>query len=580
LGANLLSILGLTGTLGAGDTVLIACGKYYLTSELIIPAGVVVQGGYNPDATTTLTRTYPGAEYPSGAPTFANMTILDGNAFFTSSRAKKHRVATVEGTLETCYIRGGHVNELSSGIPNKGGGLYVSGTVVSCIIRGNVANNITSRKIEAALGGGAYLTATGKIYNSLITNNMANDGYGVYGESGSTVTNVTIVYNTFAPVSILVPGTGPNIAEDPTNTANYYLHQEYALSESTAAAYDATVKVQLTDFYLGATETTCLQYCAFLAGIDYTVSSTVIVLANNYRDSLWTLKVYNSGITGEAGYKTVRKYYGTDTAAMSRTNDELYCTNNGYQLCGVDNISNDFGYLRIFDNIVVSKESTEAGTIPDDDISVCNVSWFGSLAYSQWLGGSLPTEAQWEFALRRKGSGAFQAPASGTAIANQSASLYNYAYAYDGYISGYVLTSVVPGYAWYSGNSNDTATASAYGVDAIHNHKIGEKKPNGLGLYDMNGNVWELCADFYRDVFYSLTDYVGSDSIAGNIVVNPVNNTVPGSSYSPPARITRGCGWSTDARSLRAGYRSTSLSSYYCSRNVGFRPAFLLPFAP
>ncbi|MDR1973174.1 MAG: hypothetical protein LBQ31_00695, partial [Bacteroidales bacterium] len=77
LGANLLSVLGSAPSYVpapvSGDTVLIAEGKYYLTSELIIPAGVVVQGGYNPDASTTLTRTYPGAEYPSGAPTFANM---------------------------------------------------------------------------------------------------------------------------------------------------------------------------------------------------------------------------------------------------------------------------------------------------------------------------------------------------------------------------------------------------------------------------------------------------------------------------------------------------------------------------
>ncbi|MDR1973175.1 MAG: hypothetical protein LBQ31_00700, partial [Bacteroidales bacterium] len=287
LGADLLSI-----TPASGDTVFIAWGRYYLTSELIIPVGVVVQGGYNPDASTTLTRTYPGAVYPSGAPTFANMTILDGNSFFTP-RDKKHRVATVEGTLETCYIRGGHTNELNGTEPEKlyGGGLYVSGTVVSCIIRGNVANNIKSQKTEAALGGGAYLTSTGKIYNSFITNNMADDGYGVYGESGSTVTNVTIVYNTFAPVSILVPGTGPNIAQSDTNTANYYYHQAHSTDESVAAGYNTTVKVQLTDFYLGATETTSLQYCAFLAGIDYTISGVVVRLADNYRDSLWTLKV-------------------------------------------------------------------------------------------------------------------------------------------------------------------------------------------------------------------------------------------------------------------------------------------------
>ncbi|MDR1974581.1 MAG: formylglycine-generating enzyme family protein, partial [Bacteroidales bacterium] len=420
LGADLLSV-----TPAFGDTVFIAEGRYYLTSELIIPAGVVVQGGYNSDAGTTLARTYPGAVYPSGAPTFANMTILDGNAFFTSSRAKKHRVATVKGTLETCYIRGGHTNELNGIAPERlhGGGLYIDGgTVVSCIVRGNVANNVSSsHAAKHALGGGVYLTNGGKIYNSLITNNMANGGYGVYGEAGCVITNSTIVYNTFAPISVPVRGTGPNIAQSDTNVSNYYYHQAHNPGDTEAANYNTTVKVQLTDFYLSATETTSLQYCAFLAGIDYTISSNIVRLADNYRDSLWTLKVYGTGITGnDTGNKTVSEYYGTNVARGGYTSDETYCNNasNKYILCealasGTDNY---FGHLYRRNNIIVPRESTgTGGTIPDDDIAVCNVSWYGSLAYSQWLGGSLPTEAQWEFALRRKGSGAFQAPTAGTA---------------------------------------------------------------------------------------------------------------------------------------------------------------------
>ncbi|MDR1974022.1 MAG: hypothetical protein LBQ31_05025, partial [Bacteroidales bacterium] len=331
LGADLLSV-----TPAFGDTVFIAWGRYYLTSELTIPAGVVVQGGYNPDAGTALTRVYPGAVYPSNAPTFANMTILDGNSFFTSSRAKKHRVATVHGTLETCYIRGGHTNELNGTAPEKlhGGGLYIDGgTVVSCIVRGNVANNVSSsHAAKPALGGGVYLTNNGKIYNSLITNNMANDGYGVYSEPSSTITNSTIVYNTFAPISVPVRGTGPNIAQSATNVSNYYYHQAHNPGETEAATYNTTVKVQLTNFYLGATETTCLQYCVFLASIDYTLNGNIVRLVDNYRDSLWTLKVYGTGITGnETGNKTVREYYGTN---MGSSSDETYCNGtNKYMLC-------------------------------------------------------------------------------------------------------------------------------------------------------------------------------------------------------------------------------------------------------
>jgi formylglycine-generating enzyme required for sulfatase activity len=447
-------------------------------------------------------------------------------------------------------------------------------------VRGNVANNIISHATTPALGGGAYLTNGGKIYNSLIVNNMANRGYGVYGEAGCIMTNATVIYNTFAPIGVLVPGTGPNIAQNDTNTANYYLHQVNPDNETVAATYDGNVKVQLTDFYLGETETTCLQYCAFLASIDDTIISDIVHLANNYRDSLWTLKVY-----GTNGNKTVREYYGT-TVIPSTNSDESYCATNGYQLCATTpsgTTNTYFGYLYQRNNIVVPKELTNAvgtGIIPDDDISVCNVSWYGSLAYCQWLGGSLPTEAQWEFALRRKGSGAFQAPTAGTAIANQSGSLYNEAYAYDGYTNGGVSGSVVPDYVWYSGNSNDASTRAAYGIDALHNHKVGEKEPNGLGLYDMNGNVWEWCADFYPGrTNYVLTDYVSNDGSDGNgIVVNPINNTVAGP-YSPPYRILRGGRWVNDAFCLRAGYRSNGIADSRGS-TLGFRPVFLFPFAP
>jgi len=74
----------------------------------------------------------------------------------------------------------------------------------------------------------------------------------------------------------------------------------------------------------------------------------------------------------------------------------------------------------------------------------------------------LPTEAEWEYAARSGGKK-------------------------EKYAGGDNLDEL----AWYSNNSNNTT------------HPVGKSRPNGLGLYDMSGNVWEWCADIYSDNAYS-----------------------------------------------------------------------------
>ena len=140
-------------------------------------------------------------------------------------------------------------------------------------------------------------------------------------------------------------------------------------------------------------------------------------------------------------------------------------------------------------------------------------SFLGRLRAKTGLDFDLPTEAQWEYACR-----------AGTATT------YYWGDAMDG------------AYAWYTSNSGSKT------------HPVGTRLPNAWGFYDMSGNVWEWCRDWYGTLAY------GAD---------------PEGSASDSCRVARGGSWYYDSDYCTSSDRGVLGPSY---RNIfyGFRLVMVL----
>lgn len=159
---------------------------------------------------------------------------------------------------------------------------------------------------------------------------------------------------------------------------------------------------------------------------------------------------------------------------------------------------------------------------------------------------TLPTEAQWEYACRAGTTTRFS-------FGNSDKELYRYGNFYDR--SGDTKYDA----AFREKNGWKIPPDTSQDDGFVETAPVGRLRPNAWGLYDMHGNVWEWCLDYYNP------------RLAGG--ENP-SRTTPGSGEYGSRRVIRGGGWSLDARDCRPANRGC-YSPGYRSGDFGFRVALV-----
>lgn len=168
-----------------------------------------------------------------------------------------------------------------------------------------------------------------------------------------------------------------------------------------------------------------------------------------------------------------------------------------------------------------NREIFEAPYVHSEWPEGCGITWYEAKKFIEKLNEMsdgtyrLPTEAEWEYACRSAGKA-----------------------------------------EKYSGGNNENLVAWTKNDERSGrlNRPVGVRAPNGLGIYDMSGNLWEWCEDKYTEKAYDKHERK-----------NPVNDTA-----NEKRRVYRGGSWRDFPQYARCGYRSGNYPDAY-GRSIGFR---------
>ena len=274
----------------------------------------------------------------------------------------------------------------------------------------------------------------------------------------------------------------------------------FTMGGTTNAGDAPTVSITLTAFTISEKEITNQQYIAFLN--------------NAYLDG-W-IAVSSQSASDPCGTATENMIIGAGNAPNAgevflQLGETGGCTSGGEE----EHINN-----KSWISFNTSSSTFELLDASKSDWPVNWVKWYGAYAFTQYYGISLPSEAQWEYSAR--GGQQFEYPTDDGALSMTKAN--------------------------YNGD-----TPGFYNPEG-HSVPVGSFAANPFGLYDMGGNVWEWCQDYYSDSFYT------------DGTTNPMNT----SAGTDSKRVRRGGAWNYHSQTLLTYARASDFENRG-NNHFGFR---------
>ncbi len=262
----------------------------------------------------------------------------------------------------------------------------------------------------------------------------------------------------------------------------------------------------------------------------------------------WELPVHEVTLTNDF---YMGKYEVTNGEYVKFLNAQTVIDPNWIQIDNADPGTTEFfsAHAGLYGDILnPSGIKVKKSPVDYENRPVASVTWYGAVAYCNWLskeygytpgtgeGYRLPTEAEWEYACRGGTDTNFYWGNDPNAFDETPAP----------------PAALIFDYCWFVYNSN---TGSGR-----NHHNVGLKLPNQFGLYDMSGNVFEFCSDWYSGGTVNPPDYYAN---------SPANNpTGPATGLS---RVVRGGSAFASGSLCRSSDRANNLDPSYANGAFGFR---------